>query len=274
MVFNFDGEYVKTINYPALENLMNFWTWGRDSLLVSYFEPALGNEPYVFIEHSEQGDTLQAIANYIFYGPEEQANPFHMSSFADQNFSYRFENKLHMKGCYNDTVYTYDENKKFVPKFCIDLGKHKLPADLIYERKWTRSLPNNLYWTGVHETSNYIFMPYGYHFDQNKPESEREEKGLVLYNKKTQEGVAGEETKQGGFVDDITGGPTFRPIVTHENTAVMLVSALDMKQYLDSDQFENQEVKFPEEKEKLNQLKKTLKEDDNHFLVMVSLKDK
>lgn len=160
-----------------------------------------------------------------------------MSPFADQNFSYRFDNKLQLKGCYNDTVYTYDEDKKFVPKFCLDLGKHKLPADLIYERKWTRSLPDDLYCTGVHETSNYIFMPYGYHFNQNKPESEREEKGLVLYNKKTQEGVAAEETKQGGFVDDITGGPTFRPRVTHDNTAVMLVSALDMKQYLDSDQF-------------------------------------
>ncbi len=132
-------------------------------------------------------------------------------------------------------------------------------------------MPDDLCWTGVHETSNYIFIPYGYHFDQNKPESKKEGKGCILYNKKTKEGVAVKETKQGGFVDDITGGHDFRPIVTNDNTAIMLVSALDMKQYLDSDKFKNQEVKFPAEKEKLNQLKKTLKVNDNHFLVIVKL---
>jgi hypothetical protein len=272
MVFNFDGEYLKTIKFPALESMMNFWIWGRDSMLVSYFEPVVGEEPYVFTEYNEQGDTLQGVPNYIFFDTNEQADPFHMSLFQDQNFSYSFENKLHMKGYYNDTVYTYDENNKIVPKFLIDLGKHKLPEDLIYERKWTRPLPNGLYWTGVHETPDYVFIPCGYHFDQNRPESEREEKGLVLYNKKTKEGIAVNETKQGGFTDDITGGPDFRPIVTNDNTAIMLVSALDMKQYLVSDKFKNHEVKFPEKKEKLNQLKKALKEDDNHFLVLVDLK--
>lgn len=271
MVFNFDGEYIKTIRFPALGNFMNFWIWGRDSMLVSYFEPYLGNEPYVFIEYNEQGDTLQGVPNYIFFNANEQADPFQMSSFEDQNFSYRFENKLHLKGCYNDTVYTYDENNKFVPKFFIDLGKHKLPADLIYERKWDRSMPDNLCWTGVHETSNYIFIPYGYHFNQNKPETKKEEKGCVLYNKKTKEGVAIEETKSGGFTDDIAGGPDFRPFVCNDNTALMLISAMDMKQYLDSKQFENIKVKFHEEKEKLLQLKKTIKVDDNHFIVVVKL---
>jgi hypothetical protein len=52
----------------------------------------------------------------------------------------------------------------------------------------------------------------------------------------------------------------------------MTVSAFDMKKYLDSDKFENQEVKFPKEKEKLNQLKKTLKEEGNYFLMIVRLK--
>lgn len=269
MVFNFNGEYVKTIKYPALKRYQNFWS--RDSMLVSYFEPVLGNEPFVFIEHDEQGDTLQSIQNHIFYDINEKANPFHISPFEEQNFSYRFENKLHMKGCYNDTVYSYNANNKIVSKFFIDLKEHKLPDDLIYERRWRRPLPDDLCWTGVHETSNYVIIPYGYHFDQNKPEFKKEEKGCILYNKKTKKGVAVEETKLGGFVDDITGGPDFRPIVTNDNSAIMLVSALDMKQYLDSDKFKNQEVKFPAEKEKLNQLKKTLKEDDNHYLVLVKL---
>jgi len=273
MVFNFDGEYLKTIKFPALESMMNFWIWGRDSILVSYFEPFFGNEPSVFIEHDERGDTLQTIANHIFFNEDEQANRPHISPFEDQNFSYRFDNKLHMKGYYNDTVYTYNENNKIIPKFLIDLGKHKLPADLTYERKWNRPLPNDLCWTGVHETSDYIFLPYGYHFDQNKPETEKEEKGCVMYNKKTKEGVAIDETKLGGFIDDISGCPDFRPLVMNENEAIMLVSALDMKQYLDSEQFKNIVLKNSEMKEKLVQLNKTLKAEDNHFVVLVKLKE-
>ena len=268
LVFNFEGKYLKTIRYPALARFLNFWS--RNSFFVSYQEPIEGKEPYVFMEHDEQGDTLQGVANHIFFASNEAA--YNLSDFEDQNFSYRFENKLHLKGCYNDTVYSYDENNKIVPKFFIDLKKHKIPDDLIYERKWTRSMPDDLCWTGVHETSRYIFIPYGYHFDPNNPKSKKEEKGCLLYDKKTREGVAVEETKQGGFTDDISGGPDFRPIVTNDSTAIMYVSAFDMKQYLNSDQFKKKEVKFPKKKEKLNQLRETLREGDNHFLVEVRLK--
>jgi len=271
IVFNFEGEHIKTFSYPALglERYLNLWS--RDSMLVSYMEPFLGNQPFVFIEHNEKGDTLQTISNYIYWDNNDEFGS--LSPFEEQNFTYRFKNKLHMKGCYNDTVYTYNENNKFVPKFLINLGKHKLPEDLIYERKWKRSIPENLCWTSVYETTDYIFIPYGYHYDINKAESQKEEKGCILYNKKTKEGIAVEETKQGGFIDDFTGSPDFRPIATNDSTAIMLVSAIDMKQYLDSDIFKNQGVKFPEEKEKLIRLNKTLKEDDNHFLVIVKLKE-
>jgi hypothetical protein len=178
-----------------------------------------------------------------------------------------------LKGWYNDTIYTYDDNNKFIPKYIIDLKGHKLPDDLIYVRKWKRPFPKGLCWTGVHETYNYIFIPYGYHIDKKNEKSSKEELGCILFNKKMQKGVAIKETKAGGFINDISGGPDFRPRVTNDSTAIMAVSALDMKQYLNSEQFKKQEVKNPEEKEKLVQLNKTLKEDDNHFLMVVKLKN-
>ncbi|WP_167619152.1 6-bladed beta-propeller [Maribellus sediminis] len=270
-VFNFNGDYLKTYNYEALQNFMSFWIWGRDSCLISYFEPIDGTEPFVFIEHDAKGDTLQTIANHIFWdakGEFGSITPF----FGIQNFSYRFSGKSHLKGAYNDTVYTYNDSNKLVPKYNIDLGHYKLPDDLIYERKRTRPVPDNLIWTGVHETSDYIFIPYGYHYDIEKPELRNEKQGLVLYNKNTKEGLALTESKAGGFINDINGGPDFRPITTNGNSAIMLVTALDMKLYLESDAFKNKEVKFPEEKEKLIQLNKTLNEIDNHFFVLVKLK--
>ncbi len=268
MVFNFEGKHIKTYSFQALASFANFWIWARDSMLLRYMEPINGDEPFVFIEYNEQGDTLQAIKNHIFWEPAELNN---IAPLGERNFYYQFNNEVCMKGCYNDTVYSYNEDNKIVPRFFIDLEEHKLPEDFVYERKWTKPLPADLCWTGVHETSEYVFIPYGYHFDENKPESEKEEKGYVLYNKNTKEGIAVEETKQGGFIDDITGGPDFRPIVTNDNTALMLVSAFDMKHYLNSEEFKNRAVKFPEKKAKLNELNKALTEEDNHFVVLAKL---
>jgi hypothetical protein len=267
LVYNLSGEYLKSIEYPAISRLKNVWS--RDNFFVSFEEPMMGNEPYVFMEHNGQGDTLQTIPNYILWDNQGQFNPpqlMHLQVF------YRFDNKLYMKGWYNDTVYSYNEKNRIVPEFFIDLKEHKLPNDLIYERKATRPLPIDACCVSVLEMNNYIFIPYAYLYDRYRKRFLKEEKGCVLYNKRTKKGVALKEDIQWGFVNDIIGGPDFNPVYTNDTLAVMPVSAYEMKQYLDSDKFKNQKVKFPEKKEQLSQLSEKIKEDDNHFLILVKLK--
>lgn len=268
LVYDFDGNLIQTIHHPRMNYVLD--TWSRDSLFVSFWPPMGGNERYVFIEHDEKGDTLQTVANHIFW---KRTDPYYgFGTYSSQNCFYRFQNKLHMKGWYNDTVYTYDANNRIVPEFNIAMGKHKLPDDQIIARKATRPLPPDVCAVGVHETSRYVFIPYEYYYDTYRDKPLKETEGYVLYNKQTQEGAAVKETKQGGFINDITGGPDFRPSYTNDSTAVMIVSALDLKQYLESDAFINQEVKFPERKDELNQLSKLIKEDDNSFLVVAKVK--
>ncbi len=268
LVYNFDGEYIKTIKYPAVERLYNVWS--HDSLLVSFTEQNSGSDPFLFIEHNEQGDTLQTIPQHLFWDKDETSH--FMVMFGQNNF-YRFNNKLHMKACYSDTVYTYDETNKLVPEYFIDLKDHRIPDDLVYERKATRPMPEDACWAGVQETSGFIFIPYGYHYDRQAQKMLKEDRGCVLYNKKTKHGVAVKENKRGGFINDISGGPDFKPTSTNDTLAFMAVSALDMKLYLDSDEFKNREVLSPEKKGELVQLNKSLKEDDNHFLIIARLKD-
>jgi len=269
LVYNFDGEYIRAIKYPAVERTRNVWS--HDSLFISYGDQHTGIDPFLFIEHSELGDTLQTIPHHLFWDKDETSHS--MVSFWGQNNFYRFQNKLHMKGWYNDTVYTYDATNKFVPKYFIDLKDHKIPDDLVYERKSTRPMPDEACWLGVHETSNFIFIPYGYHYNVQTRERLKEEEGCVLYIKKTKQGVAVKETELGGFINDISGGPDFKPTSTNDTLAFMAVSALDMKLYLDSDEFKNREVLQPDKKEELTQLNKSLKEDDNHFLILARLKE-
>jgi len=265
MVYNFDGEYVDALRFSAVGR--GLIVWSRDSMFISFSEPQFGNESYVFIEHNEQGDTLQSTDNHIFWDKDEISH--FMVMFWGQNQYYRFEDKLHMKSTYNDTVYSYNRQNEFYPKYHIDLGKHKIPDDLVYERKSTRAMPKDCKWIGVHETFNYIFIPYGYHHNM---QTANENMGCILYNKNTNEGVAVNEGSLGGFVNDLSGGPDFKPIYTRDKNAYAAITALDMKLYLESDDFKNQHVKFPEQKEELIQMNKTLKEDDNHFLMLVNFR--
>ncbi len=267
LVYDFEGEFIKSINYQ--DHWFELIFWGRDSLFVSYAEPMMGNELNVFTELNEQDDTLQGIPNYIL--TDEAQLEYHGNLIDIQNYFYRYNNKLHLKSSYNDTVYTYNDKNKFAPKFLIDLGKYKLPEDLTYEKVWKRSMPDNLIWTSVYETPGYVFIPYGYHYDPDKPDLKNEERGCVLYNKNSKEGVAIEESKFGGFIDDFMGCPDFRPSVVNGNTAMMMVTALDMKEYLDSEDFREREVQFPEKKEELKQKNETLNEGDNNFLVVVTM---
>jgi len=261
LVYNFGGEYKRTVRFMAVER--GLISWSRDSFFVSYSTPSFGNEPYIFMEHNELGDTIQTTANYIYWDEDETSR--FMRMFWGQNIFYHFEDKLHMKSVYNDTVYSYNELNEIVPKFFINLEKHKIPDDLVYERRSTRAMPKDSKWIGVHETSNYIFIPYGYH-------SKNAYQGCVLYNNNTKEGVAVNENSLGGFINDLRGGPDFKPIYTTDSEAYAAITALDMKLYLESDDFINQAVKFPEQKEELIQINETLKEDDNHFLMVVNLK--
>lgn len=266
LVYNFNGEYVKTLKFKAVER--GEVIWSRDSLFITFGEPQVGNEPFVFIEHNENGDTLQTIANHNFWNSDETSNS--SVSIWGQNIFYRVENKLHIKSWYNDTVYTYNEHNKIVPEFFVDLKEHKIPNDLVYERKSTRPMLKNYYWTGINESDKYIFIRYGLHGIRKIGEGEY---GCILYNKKIKEGVAlknqGEEY---GFTNDLNGGPDFKPRYSNDSLIFVDVTAIDMKQYLDSEKFKNQTVKFPEQKEKLVELNKTLKEDDNHFLMIARLK--
>jgi len=267
LVFNFNGEHVKTIKFEGIGR--GHFSWSRDSFLVSFSEPHMGTEPFVFIETNFQGDTLQGVKNHTLW--EKKGERSFTVSYWGRNAFYRANNKLHMKGWYNDTVYTYNDNKQLVPRYLVDLGEHKIPLELIPERQSPKPVPGNCVWVGLNESSDYIFVRWGSHWVKNKKEDKA---GCILYNKNTREGTAlvskGEEY---GFVNDLSGGPDFIPRFSNDTLTFVDISALDMKLYLDSDKFKNSQPKFSEEKEKLIQLDKTLKEDENHFLMIARLNE-
>jgi hypothetical protein len=269
MVYNFDGDFIKSLQFGSSGR--GLITWSRDSFLVSFSEPHNGDEPYTFIETNFQGDTIQTINNHIYWDETERSS--FIVSYWGRNEYYRVDGRLHMKGWYNDTVYTYNTENRLIPKFFIDMKHHKIPDDLVYERKTTRSMPADCYWVGVNESADYVFLRYGPHYNRNQDKMKELADGCILYRKKSKEGVALKEWNgKGCFINDINAGPGFLPKFSNDTLIFTDVTALELKQYLDSDDFKNQNAIFPEQKEKLALLGKALKEDGTHFLMIAGLK--
>lgn len=267
LVYSFSGDYVKTIKFDGVGR--GRITWCRDSLLVSFIEPQNGNESYVFIEIDSHGDTIQGVENQLFWDSNESSK--FMVSYWGRNEFYWADEKLHMKGWYNDTVYTYDSENKIVPKYFIDLKEHKLPTDQIPERKSSKSIPGNCYWTGVNESTDYIFIRFGTVWSPNS--KNEEEQDCIFVNKKTRIGTALINKGQDyGFINDLDAGPYFKPEYSNDTLAYCFVSAMDFKMYLDTEEFQDRSAKFPDQKEKHRQFNKTLEEDDNHILILANLK--
>lgn len=266
LVYSFCGDYVKTIKYKGIGR--GYITWSRGSLFISFSEPQAGNESYVFLETDSYGDTIQGVKNHIFWNSNESSH--YMVSYWGRNTFYWADEKLHMKGWYNDTVYTYDWENKIVPKYFIDLKEHKLPTDQIPERKASKSNAVNCYWIGVNESSDYIFIRFGSLWSQK---SKKEEQACMFVNKKTGAGTALiNKGRAYGFINNLDAGPDFKPEYSNDTVAYSFITAMDYKMYLDSKEFQDRSAKFTDQKEKHKQFNKTLKEDDNHILIIANLK--
>ncbi len=264
LIYSFDGEYVKSINIDRDDTEI---VWNRDSLFMCFREPTIGNEEYVFTEINGNGDILQAVNNYCFW--KNKLTPIVSVRFRNRSIFYRFDNRLHFKGWYNDTIYSY-VNNKIIPKFLVDMGKYKLPDELRFERQ-IEVFPSEYYWYCVNETSGYVFIHYA-------PFPSPDEKmllneGYICYNKKTKTGNT-LKNKNGkiGFVNDLDGGPDFIPGYTNDSLAFQYIEAADIKKYLAMDKSLGPTPKYPEQKEILIKQLNGLYEADNPVIMVVKLK--
>ncbi len=267
LVYDLEGNYQRTIKFEGIDR--GRITWSRDSFLISFKEPIIGNEQDVFIENNFIGDTIQKIRNFINWNNEGKGSS--VISYWGRNEYYWLNNKLHMKGWYNDTVYTYNTKNKIIPKYFVKLNEYKIPEELIPEKRPKKHLPKECYWIGLNESRNYVFVRYGSHGLREIGENEY---GCILFNKRTMQGFAlNNDGELYGFINDLDGGPDFQPRYSNDSLAFMEISAMEMKEFLNSEKFINRKVKYAEEKEKLKFLGKNLDENDNQFLIIAKLKN-
>ncbi|MFO7827764.1 MAG: 6-bladed beta-propeller [Bacteroidales bacterium] len=219
LVFDFSGNYIETINLA--DDIFFSFRWINDSSFIFFAEPIKGYEKYIFWEKGSEGDLRNFIKNYITW--DESESTYNTRDY-DRTVFYRLNDKLHLKGWYNDTVYTYTNMHTLVPKYFIDFGKYKLPEELIIERNPKKFSDKHL-WYSAQESNRFVFVRYSSFFPIDTLSTRGEH---IYYDKITQKSVALKSTDRVyGFKNDLDNGPNFTPQFIRDSMAYHIFHTAD-----------------------------------------------
>ncbi len=266
LVYSFNGDYLNTIRFP--EDFGNI-VWSRDSLLMCFHEPTRGVEKYVFEERNSKAEILQSVKNNFFW--QNSSKYSYMTAYTQRTVYYRLNNRLHFKGWYNDTVFSYDNNSKIVPKYFIDLGKLRLPDDLRVEVTSKTPTSTEFYWVSAKESIRYIFLFYCTYSSSERRPGAPTDFGFIYFDKKKQEST---RCKRNLFFNDIDGGPNFYPEYVNDSIAIGYETASQLIKYFGTNYQPNSIPKKQELKQILKMKFKGLDEGDNPIITIVKLKSR
>lgn len=275
--YNYEGEYLKTFRFGT--DLGNTY-WNRDSLFISYVNPVKGNEKYLFTEIDIHGDTLQTINNQATWETPSR----NVSVGYPMQYFYNLGGQLNFRDRYEDTVYGFDGYNNIIPRFSVNLGKHKLPNTMRNEAGYRGEVSDEYLFLNILESESYIFLIYCSHNDEGYDQKGSPYGGISLFNKEEMKGST-LTTKNGrmlrienvgfkytGFKNDFDGGPEFIPEYANDSLAFQFITAFDLKQHINSQEFINSKPDHADNKQVLLKQMENINENDNYILMMVKLK--
>ena len=207
---------------------------------------------------------------------------------------YSFEKSVHFKEQFTDTLYFIDSRYNLIPKFSFIMGSLKMPESVRANFRGYFQKINDYYAVeNILESPGYLFIDinFGSHFPvkqvttKSNNEQEQEERRTItthclgIYNKKTTELVfckpSGTDNplSVSGLYNDLDAGPRFFPErMINDTTMLMVISARDLINHVNSEEFINSKSGYPEKKEQLRNFTCRLSEDSNPVLMILELK--
>lgn len=268
LYFSYAGIVVKTIKYPPQLGKIIFT---NDRNYITYNSGSGGNNKYIFRLTNDRNDTISVVDNYNYW---ENNSTFASNLTGPNKLFYYIRNRVFLKSIYNDTVY-YVSSNKILPSYFIDLGKYKLPENLVYPEKFRgadlqqyRDKSVKFNFLSVFEASNKIFLTsycYNSNINPNK---------YFIYDKVKNGGyfLVNNNDKSTGIVNDWDDGLDFIPTAAiNDDKVYMPISVLDFQKHFN----DNSINKTATHSEKAKQLKKLVSESDilgNPILMIVTLK--
>jgi hypothetical protein len=294
--YNMDGSFFKKYEKCFLVNneLIGSWFPMTDSLIFGKISSLMGNEKNKAVIFNNNGVIKAQFKNYILFnrgrqlaGPEERSATI-----------YKFNSEIVFKEIYNDTIFNLSKELKLIPKYLINLGKFSEPVSQRESiTRETMSLHFSTIWENymqlknVFQTKNYLILDceFNVQFPAKRLTPKTIMNGITSwYNTTRVLGIYDKQTKKlifckptstdnslftSGLYNDIDAGARFFPKTqVNDSTMVMSIEAKQLKDHVASTDFKNIVAKYPEKKQKLEELANRLTEFDNPVLMFVTIK--
>lgn len=264
-VYSETGEFLRKFEIPFKENPVLVTFSIIDDKILCYYENHMGKQEYSYTIMDLNGNNIKEFPNkYPFKNKSSYG-------FPQENFFYKYNNKLYVKEVYSDTIYLFNEEKvEFEPHMVIDVGDRLITPEarsILEPEGIAKNYINPWY---LFEFGDYIFYGFTYELIVKFPQPIEKTCGYIG-SKKDDFQVLYDLEK--GIINDLDGGPPIMPLTTRDdNTVVAGIDAFKLKNYVLSNKFKNSSPKYPEKKEELEKLAENLKETDNPVIILISLK--
>ena len=246
--FNFKS----TIELGRLSPVKMDFLPGTTNILLSSVR-IKGYEPSLNTLINLSGDTLALNPNYF-----KRFNPV-KNWIQDKTIHYQFNNKLYLRERFNDTVFSIDAvSNTFKPELIFESSISSTNSENINDPKYYRILP---FVDNIFEVTRYLYYAYNFSRQQHK----------VFYDKYKDKKYE-IDPEYGVLKDDIGAGPGFDPMFCSEGIVFSWFGAMDLKKYIESEEFTRAQAQNSSKKESLKILANPLKDTDNPVLIVVRLK--
>ncbi|MDR1180924.1 MAG: 6-bladed beta-propeller [Bacteroidales bacterium] len=284
--YDSNGNHIRTMHTPKLNDkgLINLSYVGDDLFIGSMFND--GKNKYKYCLFDKNGEISECFPNYVFFNREKER----ASTYDRALDPIHVDNQLYLKDYINDTLYSL-EKSKLQPAYIFELGKYSYPIEYLETFNIENPHPLNsfIFGTGLGIVGTPKFFFYNIRVPDlfSKPKAKPRYSPLLnklipnesyvygIYNieQKTNILLDTDEHFQKGFVNDLNGGLPFIPKYYAGNNIVVDVwFPEDMKEMLSEEYFASQTIKDQQVYQKLKELLKDLKEDDNPVVVVAKLK--
>ena len=280
--FDFSGNFIHSFLKPVMEDVpLTDCSYVEDDLFVGqiYYNGKRMNKYALF---NSNGDIIKYFPSYIFYNEERRG----ASLFSKALDHIHVDDRLYLKDYVNDTVYLL-ENSNLQSAYVFGFGKYSFPVEHLEFRNIKVDISESFNIFFMMGTPKFFFYQVTFPKSLPKPKAKlryslldneyRSSDGAVygLYNiaENTNILLDTDEYLQKGIINDINGGLPFIPrYYAGDGVVVDVWNVEDMKEMLTEEYFASKTIKDQQAHQKLKEILKNLKDDDNPVVVVAKMK--
>lgn len=282
--YDFSGTFIRAFKVPKIDDISFFgFSYAGDDLFIGH-SVYNGKNKYKYGLFDRNGEMVQAFPGYFLFERD-----FAWSGLYDFALDpIRVDNRLYLKDYVNDTIYQL-ANSNLQPAYVFGLGQYIFPIEYLETFHRPNPIPNHAFiirsLVGMPNFFFYQFyFPDSFSTPKSKPvynpilKENRSYDGLVygLYDIEQQTNILldTDQHLQKGMINDMNGGLSFIPrYYAGDGIVVDVWNVEEMKDMLTDEYFASQKIKDAQAHQKLKEILRNLKDDDNPVLVMARLKE-